>query len=115
MSERTADLEASEVLAAERYGCGECRDSALGICPWHAGYEAGIRAKSIEVSAAARPAVGEGLRTEIAKLREFLTLTPHGTVGPDKVPWFIHCGISHGDDRPDCAVCAALAADSQGA
>ena len=46
----------------------------------------------------------------LAALRDFLELRPSGHVGPERVPWFTHCGISHGENRPDCVVCAALAA-----
>lgn len=65
----TVDLAATDVLTAERRTCGECRESALGICPWHSGYEAGIRAKAIEVCVSTRPANGEeGLRAAAAEV-----------------------------------------------
>jgi hypothetical protein len=75
MTRETAlPLSAEEELRREREACGECRESAIRLCPWHAGYEAGIRAHAIE--AAARTPGGPGLRTALEDVRPFVSEEP---------------------------------------
>lgn len=56
----------------------------------------------------------ERLREENVQFRKMLALRLSGFTGArHEIPWYEHCGISHGADRPDCIVCRALAAEPQ--
>ncbi|MEK0431477.1 MAG: hypothetical protein RL139_1281, partial [Gemmatimonadota bacterium] len=47
-------------------------------------------------------------RARIGELESLLELRPAGHVGPERIPWFQHCGISHAAGA-ECVVCALLA------
>jgi hypothetical protein len=62
----------------------------------------------------ARAQSADALRAAEELLREaetFIALRPSGHTGSldDRIPWFQHGGIAHGEDRPHCMACQHLA------
>ena len=51
------------------------------------------------------------LRAAAQDALSLIELQPHGFTGLNhEIPWFMHGGISHGENRPDCLACQTEAA-----
>ena len=76
-------------------------------------YERSPQATMDRLSAllAAETARADALEGALREAETFIALRPSGHTGPldDRIPWFQHGGIAHGEDRPDCMACQHIA------
>lgn len=103
----TTVAEITDKLNAEIDALVELAEREAARAEWHDADRWHNQALGLITAREIIAAIGEAHRPTVAAT---LALRPFGHAGPERIPWFSHCGISHAADVPKCVACDLLAA-----